>query len=126
MSSKSRFKIERWDTTLLSVFYLISGIAYFLILALDFRNLVTIFLGFLSLIIAYGLIKTKRWTVAFVLALFLPQITFEIFAVYASIAIYTFYANIEVLLFNLALIVHMVLLAFCLIYVAAKRKEFQL
>ena len=127
MTSKSRFKIERWDTTLLSVFYLISGIAYFLILALSsFNNLVTVFLGFLSLIITYGLIKMKRWTVPFVVAFFFPQITFEMSAFYASVTTYTFSLTIEVLLFNLALIIHMILLTLCLLYTAAKRKEFQL
>jgi len=126
MTSKPGFKIERWDTTLLAVFYLISGIVYFLVLALDFSNLVIVFLGFLSLIIAYGLIKMKRWTVPIVVALFLPQITFEMFALYASVTTYTFYLTIEVLLFNLALIIHMVLLTLCLLYVAAKRKEFQI
>jgi hypothetical protein len=119
MTSKSGFKIERWDTTLLSVFYLISGIVYFLILAVDFGNLVTVFLGFLSLIIAYGLIKLKKWTVPFVLALFFPQITFGIFALYASVTV------LEDLFFNLVLIVHMMLLTFCFLYVAAKREEFQ-
>jgi hypothetical protein len=127
MTSKPRFKIERWDTFLLSAFYLISGIAYFLILALSsFNNLVTVFLGFLSLIITYDLIKMKRWTVPFVVTFFFPQITFEIFALYASITTYTFNLTIEVLLFNLALIIHMILLTLCLLYTTAKRKEFQL
>jgi len=125
MALKPRFKIERWDTLLLSAFYLISGIAYFLILALDFSNLVTVFLGFLSLIIAYGLIKMKKWTVPFVLALFFPQITFGTFALYASVTTYAFSETLEVLLFNLALIIHMVFLTFCLLYITAKRKEFQ-
>lgn len=119
MTSKPGFKIERWDTTLLSVFYLISGIAYFLILALDFSNLVTVLLGFLSLIIAYGLIKMKKWTVPFVIALFFPQITFGIFTLYASVAMS------QELLFNLALIIHMIFLTLCFIYVAAKRKDLQ-
>jgi uncharacterized membrane protein (DUF2068 family) len=127
MTSKLGLKIERWDTTLLSVFYLISGIAYFLILALsNFNNLVTVFLGFLSLIITYGLIKMKRWTVPFVVAFFFPQITFEVFALYASIATYTFNLTVEVLLFNLALIMHMIFLTLSFLYIAAKRKEFQL
>jgi len=122
MASKLKLKIERWDTTLLSVFYLISGIAYFLILALDFRNLVTVFLGFISLIIVYGLIKMKSWTVPIVVALFFPQVTFEIFTLYASV---TRYPTMEVLLFHLALIMHMVFLTLSFLYVAAKRKEFQ-
>lgn len=127
MTSKLGLKIERWDTTLLSVFYLISGIAYFLILALSsFNNLVTVFLGFLSLIITYGLIKMKRWTVPFVIAFFFPQITFEVFALYGSVATYTFNLTVEVLLFNLALIIHMIILTFGFLYIAAKRKEFQL
>lgn len=127
MTSKSRFKIERWDTLLLSAFYLISGIAYFLILALsNFNNLVTVFLGSLSLIITYGLIKMKRWTVPFVVAFFFPQITFEMSAFYASVTTYTFSLTIEVLLFNLALIIHMIFLTICLLCIAAKRKEFQL
>lgn len=127
MTSKLGLKIERWDTTLLSIFYLISGIAYFLILALsNFNNLVTVFLGFLSLIITYGLIKMKRWTVPFVVAFFFPQITFEMSTFYASVTTYTFSLTIEVLLFNLVLIIHMILLTLCLLYTAAKRKEFQL
>jgi len=126
MVSKSRLKIERWDTALLSIFYLISGIAYLLILVLDFGNLVAVFLGFLSLIIAYGLIKMKRWTVPFVVAFFFPQITFEIFAIYASVMTYPFDYTMEVLLFNLALIIHMLILTFCSLYVAVRRKEFQI
>jgi hypothetical protein len=127
MTSKPRFKIERWDTTLLSTFYLISGIVYFLILTLSsLNNLVTMFLGFLSFIVVYGLIKMKNWTVPFVVALFFPQITFELIALYASITTYTFSLTIEVLLFNLALIIHMILLTLGFLYIAAKRKEFQL
>jgi len=127
MASKPKLKIERWDTTLLSVFYLISGIGYFLILALDnFNYLVAVFFGFLSLLIAYGLIKMKKWTVPFVVALFFPQITFNIFALYASVTTYTFYTTIELLLFHVALIIHMMFLTFCALYIAAKRKEFQL
>jgi len=127
MASKPKLKVERWDTTLLSVFYLISGIAYFLILALsNFNYLVTVFLGFPSLIIAYGLVKMKRWTLPFVAALFFPQITFETFTLYASVTTYTFSPTVEVLLFNLALIIHMMFLTFCLLYIAAKRKEIQL
>jgi len=127
MTSESRVKIERWDITLMSVFYLISGIAYFLILALsNFNNLVTVFLGFLSLMITYGLIKMKSWTVLFVVALFFPQITFEIFALYASVLKNTLSPNIEVLLFHLGLIIHMIFLTLCFLYIAAKRKEFQL
>jgi len=127
MTSKPKLRIERWDTTLLSAFYLISGITYLFILVLSrFNYLVTVFLGFLSLIIAYGLIKMKRWAVPFVVALFFPQVTFEVFALYASVTMYTFYLTIEVLLFNLALIIHMMFLTFCFLYVAAKRKEFQL
>jgi hypothetical protein len=126
MTSEPRFKIERWDTTLLAIFYLISGIAYFLILALDFSNLVVVFLGFLSVLITYGLIKMKRWTVPFVVALFFPQITFEIIALYASVANNTLSPNTEVLLFHLGLIIHMILLTFCLLYTAVKRGEFQL
>ena len=126
MASKLGIKIERRDTALMSVFYVISGIAYFLILALSkFSNLVTVFLGFLSLIIAYGLLKMKNWTVPFVVALFFPQITFGTFSLYASVATYTFSPNIEVLLFNLALIIHMIFLTLCFLYIVAKRKEFQ-
>jgi len=127
MATKTRLKIERWDTTLLSIFYLISGIAYFLILALsDFKNLVTLILGFPSLIVVYSLIKMKSWTVPFAVALFFPQITFEMFALYASVATYSFSPTSEVLLFNLALIIHMVFLILCFLYIVAKRKEFQL
>lgn len=126
MASKLGFKIERWDTTLLAVFYLISGIAYFLILALDFSDLVPVFLGFLSLIITYGLIKMKRWTVPFVVALLFPQMAFEVFALYGSVVMNTFSPTIEVLLFHLTLVIHMILLILCLLYVAARRKEFQL
>jgi hypothetical protein len=123
MTSKSRFKIKRWDTTLLAVFYLVSGIAYFLILALDLSNLITVFLGFLSLVITYGLIKPKNWTMPFVVALFFPQITFEIFALYASMQTHTF---VEAIFFNITLVIHMILLTICVLYIAAKRKEFQL
>lgn len=126
MASKLGFKIERWDTTLLAVFYLISGIAYFLILALDFSDLVPVFLGFLSLIITYGLIKMKRWTVPFVVTLLFPQMAFEVFALYGSVVMNTFSPTIEVLLFHLTLVIHMILLILCLLYVAARRKEFQL
>lgn len=127
MTSKPRFKIERWDTTLLAVFYSIGGIAYFLILALsNFNYLVTVFLGFLSLIIAYGLVKMKSWTVPFIVALFFPQIIFGAFTLYASVNANTFYPDTTVLLFHWGLIVHMILLTFCLLYIAVKRKEFQL
>lgn len=125
MTSEPKPKIQRWDTTLICIFYLVSGIAYFIILGLDLRNLAAILLGSLSLIIAYGLLKTKNWILPFAIALFFPQITFEIVALITSIATIAFGSTIGALLFHLALIIHMILLTLCLLYVAAKRKEFQ-
>jgi uncharacterized membrane protein (DUF2068 family) len=119
-------KIQRWDTTLISIFYIISGIMYFIILGLDMRNLVAILLGLLSIIVAYGLFKTKTWTIPFAAALFFPQITFELFALYASMTTATSGPMTSALLFNIGLIVHVVILTICLLYVVTKRKEFQI
>lgn len=116
--------IERWDTTLLSIFYAISGIAYLLILTIsNFEILVALLLGLPSIIIAYGLFKTKKWAALLAIALFFPQIGFGIFSLVGGLALDT---ASQVLLFNIALIIHTILLMICFLYIAAKRKEFQL
>jgi len=124
MTLKSKLKVENSAVLLFSIFYAVAGAANIYILV------VTNFtapphlgvLGLLSLIAAYGLFRTRRWSVLLVTALFFLGITFGATTLYDSIVLQTFEGA---LLFRVALITYMIMTVVAFIYVAAKRKEFE-
>jgi uncharacterized membrane protein (DUF2068 family) len=124
----NRLKIKRWDGFLLAVFYVVVGISEIVVLAFSNSTLMPPDIGalaILNLIAAYGLFKTKRWSVWLVIAIFFPQLTFAAITLYASYTFYALHPETSLILLNVALALLIVLSFISLVYVAAKRKTFQ-
>ena len=126
MSLKSKIKVESLGTTVFSIFYAIAGVAITSILVLsNFTVPHAAVLAFLSLITAYGLFKTKKWSVLLTIILFFLGTAFSAPILYRSIVINPSSSGLEAALLNLALIIYLIMLFASFLYVAAKREEFQ-
>ncbi len=121
-----KLKTERPGILLVSLFYAVVGVvlAFILVLA-SFRVFHVGVLAVLNLMLAYGLLKMKKWSVKLLAALFLPQVVFGVITLYYSVMGLTFSSIWENTAFNLSLIVYVVLCFISLAYVAAKRKDFR-
>ncbi|TET18925.1 hypothetical protein E3J74_08460 [Candidatus Bathyarchaeota archaeon] len=126
MTLKSKLKVESLGVAVFSIFYAIVGVAIISMLALsNFTIPHMVVLAFLNLITAYGLFKMKKWAVLLTIVLFFLGTTFGATTLYGSIMIEPFFSSIETSLLNLTLIAYMIGLFAALIYVAAKRENFQ-
>lgn len=124
MTLKSKIEKMGWMFAF-SVFYVIvGGMMFFLLVLSGLAHFPIAILGFLCLVTAYGLIKTKKRVTWLVGAVFALGITFGATTLYASITLYTFSPNLSILLFHLLLIVYLVLTAIASVYVFAKRESF--
>jgi uncharacterized membrane protein (DUF2068 family) len=115
-------KLKHLNGFLLSIFYAVVGILQIVVLVLSSPTLIPPHVGALaiiSLIAAYGLFKTRKWSVWLVIALFFPQLTF------AAATLYVSYSETSLILLNIALTLFIALLFISFVYVAAKRKTFQ-
>ena len=123
MTAKLGTKIENPIVLLLAIFYIAAGIAqigYFAIESSAAPPHIVI-LGIFSLITAYTLFTMKKWTLFLVAGLFFTGITFAATTLNTSLIVQTFGGA---LLFHLALIAYMIMLAIALIYIIAKRSDF--
>ena len=101
-----------------SLFYIIvGGIMFFLLVLSGLADFPIGILGFLCLVTAYGLIKTKKWATWLVGSVFALGITFGATTLYASIILHTFSPSLSILLFHSVLIVYLVLTAIASAYV---------
>ena len=74
MTLKSKLKIEKFKLNILSLFFVIEGIAEFFVLFLSNFRLFPIGILFIfSLTSAYALIKIKKWAVWFIVFRFFGQ-----------------------------------------------------
>jgi len=124
----SRFKIERRDALLLALFYVAVGLLQLIGFVLSNSTPMPPHIGalaILSLITAYGLFKTKRWSVWLVIMLFFPQLVLSAVSLNAYMRFYALFPHLDVLLLSIALAVFIVLSFASFVYVAAKRKTFQ-
>jgi len=123
MPLKSRLKVENPAVLLFSAFYVIVGIVFlFIFVIYNLRLLHLGIIGVLSLMAAYGVFRMEKWAVWLVAALFLLGTTFGTITLYDSIVLQTFEGA---LLFHVALIAYLISTVVALIYVAAKRKDFE-
>ncbi|MCW4001944.1 MAG: hypothetical protein JSW19_04390 [Candidatus Bathyarchaeota archaeon] len=124
MPLKLRLKIDNPIVFLFSLFYIIVGAVELFYTAIEsFAAPPHIgVLGLLSLITAYGLVRMRKWSVLFAVALFFLGITFSATTLYNSIIMQTFEGAP---LFHAALIVYMVVLFMAFVYVVMKRGEFE-
>jgi len=83
MSLRSKLKVESVGMFVAFIFYAVVGIACFAVLALVDFSLVHIgIIGILSLITAYGLLKSRAWTLWFVIALLFIATTLSAYTLY--------------------------------------------
>jgi len=83
MSLKSKLKIENVGMFAAFVFYAVVGIICFAVLAIVDFSLVHIgIIGILSLITAYGLLRSRAWTLWVVVALLFIATTFSAYTLY--------------------------------------------
>lgn len=110
---------------LVSIFHAVVGVVLVIVLVLaSFRLFHVGILAVFNLMLAYGLLKMKKWSVKLLTALFLPQVVF------GGISLYYFAIGMsqsvwETTAFNLSLIVYVILCFVSLVYVATKRKDFK-
>ena len=122
---KLKLKTEHPGVLLVSIFYAVVGVVLVFILVLaSFRLFHAGVLAVLNLMLAYGLFKMRKWSVKLLAALFLPQVVFGVITLY-SVTLWTFSSISETTAFSLSLIVYVVLCFVSLVYVAAKRKDFE-
>ena len=124
MTSKSRIEKLGWMFAFSLFYVIVGGMMFFLLVLSGLADFPIGILGFICLVTAYGLIKTKKWATWLVGAILVLGITFGATTLYASITLYTFSPSLSVLLFHLVLIVYLVLTAIASAYVFAKRESF--
>jgi len=126
MALKSKLKVESLGVAVFSIFYAIVGVAIISVLALsNFTVPHMVVLAFLSLITAYGLFRMKKWAVLLTVILFFLGTAFSAPLLYHSIMVEPFFSSLETSLLNLTLIAYIIMLFVALLYVAAKRENFQ-
>ena len=124
MTLKSIFGVEKLGVAVVSIFYVIAGIAQLVVLVMSAIPPLGV-LAISCLIAAYGLIKMRRWAVWLSLILLFPEITFATTTLYASIMQQqTFFPNLEWFLFNLLLVIYVIATISASIYILAKRQDF--
>jgi len=108
-----------------SLFYLVVGIAFFYMLALEPGLFHLGLLGVLSIVSAYGVLRMRRWTLWFIVAFFIAGTSFAAVTLYYSVLAYGFFPSMEAGLLNIGLIVYVILTWVFSIYVMARRKKLE-
>lgn len=118
MLLKSKLKIENVGMFAAFAFYAVVGIICFAVLTIvDFRLIHVGLIGILSLITAYGFLKTRVWTLWVVTALFFIATTFSAYMLY--------FAFEKDLLLDIGMIAYLLLTWVFTAYTAAKRKTLE-
>jgi lysylphosphatidylglycerol synthetase-like protein (DUF2156 family) len=123
---KLKLKTERPGILMVSLFHLAVGVILAGVLAVfSFRLFHVGVLAVLNLILTYGLLKMKNWSVKLSALLCLPQVVFGLTSLFFIITIFGFSQTWEITGLNISLIVYVVLCVVSFTYVAAKRKDFK-
>lgn len=123
---KLKLGTEHPGMLLVSIFHAVVGVVLAIVLVLASFGLFHVgILAVFNLMLAYGLLKMKKWSVKLLTALFLPQVVFGGISLYYSFAIGMSQSVWETTAFNLSLIVYVILCFVSLVYVATKRKDFK-
>ncbi len=118
MSLKSKLKVESVGMFAAFIFYAIAGITCFAVLAIvDFSLIHVGIIGILSLITAYGLLKSRAWTIWVVVVLFFIATTFSAYTLY-----FAFEKN---LLLDVSMTAYLIFTWVFTAYTAAKRKTLE-
>lgn len=118
MSLKSKLKVESVGMFAAFVFYAVVGIICFAVLAIVDFSLVHIgIIGILSLITAYGLLKSRAWTLWVVVVLLFIATTFSAYTLY--------FAFEKDVLLDVGTIAYLLFTWVFTAYTAAKRKTLE-
>ena len=118
MSLKSKFKVKSVGMFTAFLFYAIVGVTCFAVLAIVDFSLVHIgMIGILSLITAYGLLKSRAWTLWVVIALLFIATTFSAYTLY--------FAFEKDVLLNVSMIAYLIFTWIFTAYTASKRKTLE-
>lgn len=118
MSLRSKLKVESVGYFAAFVFYAVVGIICFAVLAIvDFGLIHIGIIGILSLITAYGLLKSRAWTLWVVIALLFIATTFSAYTLY--------FAFEKDLLLDVGMIAYLIFTWVFTGYAAAKRKALE-
>ncbi len=118
MSLRSKLEIESFGMFSAFAFYAAAGISCLAILAMvDFRLVHIGIIGVLNLMVAYGLLKSRVWTIWVVIALFFIATTFSVSMLY-----FAFWEN---MLQDAILIVYLFLTWVFTVYTGARRKALE-
>jgi hypothetical protein len=119
MGFKSKLKTENIDLLLASIFYAITGIVSFGVLAItsEYRLIHIALIGIISLVTSYGLFRRRRWALWSVFMLFFMNTAFTLSTLY-----YTMGGDI---LIDTIMILYLALTWVATIYLAARRKKLE-
>lgn len=124
MGLRSKLGIEYKGMFFFALFYLVAGVANFVILGIYGFSLFHVALvAVLSLIAAYGLYRVQRWSLWIVVALFFIATTYDAFLLNAFWASYATILDVGSLFAVIALIAYLILTLVATIYVVARRKN---
>ncbi|NIU38792.1 hypothetical protein GWN65_02140 [Candidatus Bathyarchaeota archaeon] len=123
---KLKLGTEHPGVLLVSIFHAVVGVVLAAILVLaSFQYFHVGILAVFNLVLAYGLLRMKRWSVRLLAALFLPQVVFGGISLYFSLAIWMPQSVWEATAFNLSFVVYLILCLVSLVYIAVKRRDFK-
>jgi len=118
MSLRSKLKVESVGMFAAFVFYAVVGILCFAVLAIvDFSLVHVGIIGILSLITAYGLLKSRAWALWVVIALFFIATTFSAYTLY--------FAFEKDVVLDVSMIAYLIFTWVFTAYTAAKRKALE-
>jgi hypothetical protein len=119
MSLKSKLKIESVGMFASFVFYAVVGITCFAVLAIvDFSLIHVGIIGILSLITAYGLLRSRAWALWVVVALLFIATTFSAYTLY--------FAFEKDVVLDVSMIAYLIFTWVFTVYTAAKRKTLEI
>jgi len=118
MSLRSKLKVESVGMFVAFAFYAVVGIICFALLAIvDFSLIHIGIIGILSLITAYGLLKSRAWTLWVVIALLFIATTFSAYTLY--------FAFEKDVLLAVGMIIYLIFTWVFTAYTVAKRKALE-
>ena len=115
MSIASR--IENKGIFAISVFYVIAGIVFLILLPMSAFAPDLGLLGIVSLITAYGVLRKRSWSLWLVIVLFVAGTTFVAFTLYYNV--------LTAFLASLGLILYLILLLIATGYIAIRRRALE-
>lgn len=121
---RSMFEVEHKSMLFFAIFYLIAGIANFVIMVVyGFGLFHVAIVALLSLIAGFGLYRLQNWSLWFVVSLFFITTTYGALMLNTFLEKYTEVPDIANLVAIVAWLVYLLLTWISTVYVTARRKN---